>query len=159
MIIFSMQRSTRFPRSKTLLFCGIAISSFLALGLHAQSKDELFRGTWQIDTPEKGGLIIIVKSQGRASYFWGENTDRTVYTGIWTSDGEIATLTWGDNSQHRIEGNSLGFAITYIDAGGREHYVTKAQQVPAEILGQWAKPPTKASKVASELDQAKERHC
>ena len=155
MIIFSMQRSIRFFRSKTLPFCGLAISSFLGLGVHAQSKDELFRGTWQIDTPEKGALIIMVKSQSRASYFWGDNTDRTVYAGTWTSEGDTATLTWADGNQHRIEGDSLGFAISYIDAGGREHYVTKAQQVPAEILGQWAKPPTKASKVASELDQAK----
>ena len=155
MIIFSMQRSIRFFRSKTLPFCGLAISSFLGLGVHAQSKDELFRGTWQIDTPEKGALIIMVKSQSRASYFWGDNTDRTVYSGTWTSEGDTATLTWADGNQHRIEGDSLGFAITYIDAGGREHYVTKAQQVPAEIIGQWAKPPTKASKVASELNQAK----
>lgn len=155
MIIFSMQRSIRSFRSKTLPFCGLAISSFLGLGVHAQSKDELFRGTWQIDTPEKGALIIMVKSQSRASYFWGDNTDRTVYSGTWTSEGDTATLTWADGNQHRIEGDSLGFAITYIDAGGREHYVTKAQQVPAEIIGQWAKPPTKASKVASELNQAK----
>ena len=129
MIIFSMQRSIRFFRSKTLLFCGLAISSFLSLGVHAQSKDELFRGTWQIDTPEKGALIIMVKSQSRASYFWGDNTDRTVYSGTWTSEGDTATLTWADGNRHRIEGDSLGFAISYIDAGGREHYVTKAQQV------------------------------
>ena len=88
----------------------------------------------------------MVKSQSRASYFWGDNTDRTVYSGTWTSEGDTATLTWADGNQHRIEGDSLGFAITYIDAGGREHYVTKAQQVPAEIIGQWAKPPTKASR-------------
>jgi hypothetical protein len=155
MITFSMQRSIRFFRSKSLPFCGLAISSFFGLGIHAQSKDELFRGTWQIDTPEKGALIIMVKSQSRASYFWGDNTDRTVYAGTWTSEDDTATLTWADGNQHRIEGDSLGFAITYIDAGGREHYVTKAQQVPAEIIGQWAKPPSKASKVASELNQAK----
>ena len=115
MIIFSMQRSIRSFRSKTLPFCGLAISSFLGLGVHAQSKDELFRGTWQIDTPEKGALIIMVKSQSRASYFWGDNTDRTVYSGTWTSEGDTATLTWADGNQHRIEGDSLGFAITYID--------------------------------------------
>ena len=150
-----MQRSIHFFRPKTLLFRGLAISSFLGLGVHVQSKDELFRGTWKIDTPDKGALIIIVKSQNRASYFWGDNTDRTVYTGTWTSEGDTATLTWTDGKQHRIKEDSLGFAITYIDAGGRERYVTKAQQVSDEILGQWAKPPTKASKVASELDRAK----
>ena len=155
MTIFSKQRYTRFFRSTTLLFCGLAISSLLVLGAHAQSKDELFRGTWQIDTPEKGTLIMIVKSQSQASYFWGDNTDRTVYSGTWASEGETATLIWADGSQHRIEGDSLGFAITHIDAGGREAYTTKAQQVPAEILGQWAKPPTKASEIASDRDQAK----
>jgi len=155
MTIFSKQRYTRFFRSTTLLFCGLVISSLLVLGAHAQSKDELFRGTWQIGTPEKGTLIMIVKSQSQASYFWGDNTDRTVYSGTWASEGETATLTWADGSQHRIEGDSLDFAITHIDAGGREAYTTKAQQVPAEILGQWAKPPTKVSEIASERDRAK----
>ena len=138
-----------------VIFCGLAISSLVGLGAHAQSKDELFRGTWQIDAPEKGALILMLKSQNRASYFWGDNTDQTVYSGTWASEGETATLTWADGSQHRIEGDSLGFAITHIDAGGREAYTTKAQQVPAEILGQWAKPPTKASEIASDRDRAK----
>lgn len=155
MTIFSTQRYTKFFRPTTALFCGLAIFSLLGLSAHAQSKDELFRGTWQIDTPEKGTLIMIVKSQSQTSYFWGDNTDRTVYAGTWVSEGETATLTWEDGSQHRIEGDSLGFAITHIDAGGREAYTTKAQQVPAEILGQWAKPPTKASKVASARDRTK----
>jgi hypothetical protein len=155
MTIFSTQGYTRFFRSITALFCGLAISSLLGISAHAQSKDELFRGTWQIDTPEKGTLIMIVKSQNQASYFWGDNTDRTVYAGTWASEGETATLTWVDGSQHRIKGDSLGFAITHIDAGGREAYTTKAQQVPTEILGQWAKPPTAASEIASDRDRVK----
>jgi hypothetical protein len=155
MTIFSKQRCTRFFRSITALFCGLAISSLLGISAHAESKDDLFRGTWQIDTPEKGMLIMIVKSQSRASYFWGDNTDRTVYTGTWASEGETATLTWADGSQHRIEGDSLGFVISHNDAGGAERYTTKAQQVPAEILGQWAKPPTQASEIASDRDRAK----
>ncbi len=155
MTIFSTQRYTRFFRSITALSCGLAISSLLGLSAHAQGKDELFRGTWQIDTPEKGALIMMLKSQNRASYFWGGNTDRTVYSGTWASEGETATLIWADGSQHRIEGDSLGFAITHIDAGGREVFTTKAQQVPTEILGQWAKPPTKASEIASDRNRAK----
>ena len=155
MTIFSTQRCTRFSRSITALFCVLAIFSLLGLRAHARSNDELFRGTWQIDTPENGALIMIVKSQSRASYFWGDNTDRTVYAGTWASEGETATLTWADGSQHRIEADSLGFAITHTDVGNKERYTTKAQQVPAEILGQWAKPPTKSSKVASDRDRAK----
>lgn len=155
MISFSMQSYTQFFRSTVALFCGLTISSLLGLTAHAQSSDELFRGTWQIDAPEKGALIMIVKSQGRASYFWGDNTDRTVYQGSWASSDEVATLTWADGSQHRIERDSLGFAITHIDANSSERYTAEAQQVPAEILGQWAKPPTKASEVASDRDKAK----
>lgn len=137
------------------LFCGLAISGLFGLNADAQSNDELFRGTWQIDTPEKGALILIVKSQGRASYFWSDNTDRTVYSGTWANDGETATLTWADGGQHRIERDSLGFAITHIDASGRERYTAKAQQVPAEILGQWAKPPSRTNEVVSDRDQAR----
>lgn len=155
MFIFSRQRCTLYFRSISAVLCGLALSSLLGFSAHAQSKDELFRGTWQIDTPGKGALIMMVKSQSRASYFWGDNTDRTVYSGTWASEGETATLTWADGSQHRIERDSLGFAITHTDAGGRERYTTKAQQVPAEILGQWAKPPTKAKEVASDRDRAK----
>ena len=133
MIIFSAQRYTLFFRSRNVIFCGLAISSLLGLSAQAQSKDELFRGTWQIDTPEKGALIIMLKSQNRASYFWGDNTDQTVYSGTWASEGETATLTWEDGSQHRIESDSLGFNMTHVDTDGKEAYTTKAQQVPAEI--------------------------
>jgi len=155
MILFSAQRCTLFFRSVTALFCGLAISILLGLSAHAQSSDELFRGTWQIDTPEQGALIMIVKNQGRASYFWGDNTDRTVYQGTWASSEETATLTWADGSQHRIERDNLGFAITHLDASGSERYTAKAQQVPAEILGQWAKPPTDKEAIASDRDKAK----
>ena len=155
MTIFSTQRCTSFFQSITTLFCGLVISSLLGLSAKAENKDELFRGTWQIDTPDKGTLIIIIKNQNRASYFWGDNADNTVYTGTWTSEGETATLTWSDGSQHRIEGSSLGFAITHTDSGGKERYAISAQQVPAEILGQWAKPPTKSSEIASDRDRAK----
>ena len=155
MITFSKQRCTRFSRSITALFCVLAIFSLLGLRAHAQSNGELFRGTWQIDTPENGALIMMVKSQSQASYFWGDNTDRTVYAGTWASEGETAAITWADGSQHRIEADGLGFAITHTEVGGKERYTTKAQQVPAEILGQWAKPPTKSSKVVSDRDRAK----
>ena len=155
MTIFSTQRYTRFFRSTTALFCGLAISSLLGLSAHAQSKDELFRGTWQIDTPEKGTLIMIVKSQSQASYFWGDNTDRTVYAGTWASEGETATLTWADGSQHRIEGDSLGFAITHIDArrqrGLHDQGTTSARRNTRSV----GEAPTKASEIASDRDRAK----
>lgn len=155
MISFSAQRCTRFFRSITALFFGLVVVGSLCLTAQAQNSDELFRGTWQIETPDDGSLIIMVKSQGRASYFWGDNTDRSVYQGTWTSSGETATLTWADGAQHRIARDSLGFGITHTDARGNERYTTQAQQVPSEILGQWAKPPTKQDALISDRDKAK----
>lgn len=151
MISFTQQRFSHFRSTITALFCVLLITPVL----HGQSSDELFRGTWQIETPDEGALIIIVKSQGRASYFWGDNTDRTVYQGTWASDDTSVTLTWPDGTQHRIERDSLGYGITYIGANGGERYTAQAQQVPSEILGQWAKPPTKESEAVSDRDQAK----
>ena len=151
MISFSTQRFPHFLKAVSAIFCGL----LLAPVLYGQSNDELFRGTWQIDTPEQGTLILIVKSQGRASYFWGDNTDRTVYQGTWTSSEDAATLTWPDGDSHRIERDSLGFGITYTDANGRELYTEAAQQVPAEIIGQWAKPPTKDNEAVSDRDKAR----
>jgi hypothetical protein len=121
----------------------------------AQSGSDLFRGTWQIDTPDNGALIIIVKRNGLASYFWGDNTDRTVYQGTWTSDDNAATITWPDGSKHRIERDALGFGISYSDSSATQRYSVQAQQVPKEVLGQWAKPPTKTDQVASIRDKAK----
>jgi hypothetical protein len=155
MISFSAQRFSLFFRSAAALLCGLTISSLLSVTTHGQSNDELFRGTWQIDTPDQGALIMIVKNQGRASYFWGDNTDRTVYQGTWSRSEDSATLTWADGSQHRIERDSLGFAITYMTTTGTERYTAQAQQVPSEILGQWAKPPSRETELASDRDQAR----
>ena len=50
----------------------LTIFSFLVLSVSsAQDSEDLYRGIWQIDTPDEGSLIVIVKRHGRASYFWG----------------------------------------------------------------------------------------
>lgn len=138
---------------------GLAIagmmSCFSASALNAQAQDDLFRGTWQINTPENGSIVMMVKSQNRASYFWGDNADRTVYQGTWSTDGESATLTWEDRSRHTITRDNLGFSISFADANGNERYTVSAQQVPTEILGQWAKPPNRETKDTSDRDEAK----
>ena len=127
----------------------------LGLSLSAQERDELHRGTWQIDTPEDGALILIVKRNGLASYFWGDNADRTVYQGSWDNNDSATTLTWEDGSTHRITRDSLGNAIAFQDAAGVEQYTTQAQQVPKEVLGQWAKAPAKPDEQVSDRDKAK----
>jgi hypothetical protein len=155
MIIFSTLRFSSFSRSHAALIGVALLVNFFATPAQAQGSDELFRGTWQIETPDQGALIMIVKSQNRASYFWGDNTDRTVYQGTWASEENAATLTWADGSRHRIERDSLGFGVTFFDANGRERYTSQAQQVPTEILGQWAKPPSQEAEALSARDQAK----
>lgn len=153
MIPFSSQSQSPFRRSAATFF-GLWLVCLLASPISAQTGEKLFRGTWQIETPERGTLILILQNRGRASYFWGDNADTTVYQGSWTSTGERATLSWPDGSQHRIESARTGFGATYLAPGGAERYAVPAQQVPSEVLGQWAKPPTREDEATSDRDQA-----
>ncbi len=144
----------------TLVLASISSSLGLSAQESAQSSEDLFRGTWLVNTPDDGGLVLIIKRNGRASYFWGENADRTVYQGHWTATDTTdtdtaATITWGDGSQHILARDTLGFGITYKDPQGNEHYSVSAERVPKEILGQWAKPPVKPEALASDRDKAK----
>lgn len=152
---FSIQRYDTFFNAslKALLFFLLSIT--LGVSLSAQEGEDLYRGTWQIETPDDGAQILIVKRNGYASYFWGDNADRTVYKGSWSSDATGATLTWADGSSHRISHDTLGFAVAYSDAASNELYVTLAQQVPKEVLGQWAKAPSKPEEETSDRDKAK----
>ncbi len=152
---FSAQRSLGLLHFRFGAILLLLLSLVSGTAAHAESNADQFRGTWQIDTPDNGALIIIVKRGGNASYFWGDNTDRTVYQGTWTSIDDTATLTWPDGSSHRIQHDALGFGITYTDSNSTQRYTVQAQQVPKEILGQWAKPPTKADEVTSDRDKAK----
>ena len=152
---FSAQRSLRPINRLFGAFCFCMLSIFAGLTASAQSQSDLFRGTWLLQTPAKEGLTLLIKANGRASYFWATNTDRTVYQGIWTLDGEQAIVTWEDQSSHRIEREALGFIFTYTNPNTNESYAARAEQIPKDILGQWAKPPTIADELRSERDQAK----
>lgn len=155
MNIFSKKRYLKhFQRSKSTFFALLTLIAS-ATSAFAQSNSDLFRGTWQVETPDDGALILIVKRSGLASYFWGDNTDRTVYQGSWTATDEIATLQWPDGTQHHITRDALGFGISHMGANQQVNYTVPAQQVPKEVLGQWAKPPSKANQVASARDKAK----
>jgi len=152
---FSVQRySSAFnaPLS-TLLLCLLSFTG--GFSLSAQTTSDLYRGTWQIDTPDDGALILIVKRNSRASYFWADNADRTVYQGTWTSDDSSAALTWSDGSTHRIQRDTLGFGITYRDAAGDERYTAQGQQIPKEVLGQWAKAPSKPDELEAQREKGR----
>mgnify|MGYP007024788270 CR=1 FL=1 len=155
MFTFSTQRFSKIYRTAATFLSCCLMSGLFGLSASAQSSDELYKGTWQIDTPDQGALIILVKSQGLAAYFWGDNTDRTIYQGTWESAEGSATLVWSDGSRHLISRDSLGYGITYFDASGKERYTAQGQQVPSEVLGQWAKPPTVESEATSDRDKAK----
>ena len=127
----------------------------LPSSLLAQSSDDLFRGTWQVQTPEKGALVILLKNQGIASYFWGDNTDRTVYSGSWNNTDTTATIEWKDGGSHIIERTDSGFTATFKNTSGNNVYNSAAAQLPREILGQWAKPPTREDEMRSDRDKAK----
>ncbi|MEC8190976.1 MAG: hypothetical protein VX033_07305 [Verrucomicrobiota bacterium] len=151
MFIFPRLRKKRLYRALSIALATVGTS----LSLPAQTINTLFQGSWQVITPESSQLILIVKKQGRASYFWGNNSDRLVYQGNWESTETEATFTWQDNTMHKLKRTNAGFNATYFDASGREIYTESAQQIPKEILGQWAKPPTSSQALAYDRVKAK----
>lgn len=151
MILFNRLKYTRFLVTVRAILSVLLLASIA----HGQSGEEPFRGTWKIDTPEDGALIIILSSQDRASYFWADNPDRTVYQGAWSEEEASAMLTWPGGNGHSMERSDLGFKFTATDASGAQQYTAKAQRVPDKILGQWAKPPKRTSEALTESDRAK----
>lgn len=127
----------------------------LANVVYSQNNNEIFGGNWTIQVPNKGVLVILAKTQARASYFWASNTDLNVYKGTWTSDDISATFSWIDGSKHHLKRDDFGFIITKVANDGSERYKAKAQQIPNEIIGQWAKPPKRMGETLSDRDKAK----
>lgn len=131
------------------LFVGLEFS------LYAQEDASYYRGTWQIESPEQGALVLIVKRNGLASYFGAENLDLNVYQGTWSNDEDGIILQWQDGSTHRISRDMSGYIATYSDNTNIERYTVKALQLPQELLGQWAKAPSIQDEQVSNRDQAK----
>lgn len=127
----------------------------MASTLSVKASEALFLGTWQLQSPDQGALILLLKKQGLAAYFWGENTDRSVYGGNWSATDTAATIIWQDGSSHVLERTNAGFSAMAKNAGGSELYRSAATQLPREILGQWAKPPTREDAMRSDRDKAK----
>ncbi len=126
----------------------------LTCGLFAQVNTD-YRGVWQVETPENGDLILIVKRNQLASYFRADNNDRTVYQGSWKRSADGIILKWADGSYHRITQNLFKHEITYFDALQNEQYTTSTVKLPEEILGQWAKAPSTPDEELSDRDRAK----
>ncbi|MEM1222650.1 MAG: hypothetical protein AAGH40_07780 [Verrucomicrobiota bacterium] len=133
----------------------VAVAIFSAGTLQGQDGEDIFRGTWQAVIPEKGLMILIAKRAEQASYFWGSTLDNTVYKGEWLPNGDNATFKWKDGTSHRLQREALGFSIKSFDKNGKELYAGRAQQVPQEVLGQWAKPPSEPEDLNSDRDAAR----
>lgn len=125
------------------------------LAAQTTTTGDLFQATWVAQSPEEGAIIILLKRNNRASYFWADNADRSVYQGTWTADGDSATATWEDGSTHRLQREALGFSIAFSGGNGIAAYSSPSQQVPKELLGQWARPPAKDEDMLSDRDKAK----
>jgi len=154
MISFLPRKPGSPPAFRLTVFLFVS-AYLLPQALFSQAGAAPFRGTWEIDTPDRGTLIVLLKRNQLASYFWGDNPDRTVYQGEWTLDGETAVLSWPDGSSHRLTRDDLGFGFTALDARGNTRYNATARQVPQEVLGQWAKAPESERQAESDRDQAK----
>lgn len=152
---FSAQRFLNFFNRRIRFGALVLLSLCPALPALAQGQGDFFRGSWQLQTPEQGGLTLLLKSNGRAAYFWSDNTDRTVYQGEWSLQGETAVIEWADQSQHTIQRSALGFEVSYRGPADGGAYTVRAEQIPKEVLGQWAKPPTAGDELRSDRDQAK----
>lgn len=137
-----------------LLLCFLLFTSF-ELSLSAQEDVNLYRGVWEMETPDNGTLVLIVKRNELASYFWLENPDLTVYQGSWSSDTDGVVLKWQDGSTHRIYRDDSGYKSTYSDDMHVERYTAQARRLPEELLGQWAKSPSRQDDQVSDRDRAR----
>ena len=145
--------------AKNLRLAGAAASLFALLfqsspSASAENVGELYQGTWQVDSPTDGAFVVLLKAQGLASYFWSDSADRTVYPGNWAAGENSAEITWENGTAMSLQRGSTGFEMTAYDTSGATVYTKSARQLPQEILGQWAKPPTREDKMRSEREQA-----
>jgi hypothetical protein len=140
---------------KVLLGAFWMIVTFALLNLPLFSQEQIdYRGIWQTETPDNQKLILIVKRNQLASWFWADKADCTVYQGSWNSDADGITLKWEDGSTHRITRSLLEYRIVHYDASKNVLYEAAATRLPDEILGQWAKAPSSKEDQVSDRDKA-----
>lgn len=143
------------PKVLLKVFGLIVAFALLKIQLFGQEAID-YRGVWQTETPENGTLVLILKRNNLASYFWTDNVDRTVYQGSWSNDANGIILKWSNGKTHRITRDFPGYKIIYSDATDEVLYNTSVKRLPEEILGQWANDPSTAEGSASDRDKARD---
>ena len=120
----------------------IALLFFLTSAFAStQDASRALRGAWEVQTPERGTFILVLKGQGLASYFWGDNADRNVYQGEWSVEGQRANASWSDGSSLILEKTATGYSVAVTSGRDGSKFTAAARQLPPNVLGQWAKPP------------------
>lgn len=153
MILSLKRRRARPPIGPTYFAALLAIAATQTLS--AQQDEEFFRDTWVAKSPEQGSIVLHLKQNGRAAYFWADNADRSVYAGTWNYQDGSATLTWEDGSTHTFAQTDDGFTATYSGGTQGATYTSRAQKLPKNLLGQWARPPEREEDELSDRDRAK----
>ena len=109
----------------------------------AQNAPRALRGAWQIETPERGSLILILKGQGLASFFWGKMRITPSTKARWSGTEERAEATWPDGSSLVLEQGTNGFQVVATNGRDGSTFTSTARRLPEQVLGQWAKPPAR----------------
>lgn len=130
-------------KKRVLTLLGLLILGML--GLQGQEKEERFQGVWAIKSDTSEPIIILLKPDNEAAYFKATNADRTIYKGTWSENGSTATATWLDGSTHNFRQGAFNLVATFTSVLGKQSETLATQKLSAEILGQWAKKPERAS--------------
>ena len=80
-------------------------------------------GSWELTTPEQGGLHLIVKTNGTAGYFWTDTAETKIYSGVWTADKPGIELLWEDDSRHIFSQQAKTTQIDHYNAAGERLYI------------------------------------
>lgn len=153
-MIVSLKSRSKGLRTGTAYIAALLVLA-TALPLCAEQEESFFRDTWVAKSPEQGSIILLLKQNGRAAYFWADNADRSVYQGIWNYEAGSATLTWEDGSTHTLSEAENGFNASYSGGDQGDSYTSLAQKLPGNILGQWARPPQREADELSDREMAK----
>ena len=77
-MLVSLQRIHKRPRTSPVFQAVLIALLGLQLPLNAQPNEDFYRDTWVAKSPEKGSLVLLLKQNGRAAYFWADKADRSV---------------------------------------------------------------------------------
>lgn len=105
-----------------------------------------FRGGWEVRLEGGAFYFIIVKKGNRASYFYADRNDSTIYPGSWRTFGGALYLEWEEGHTDVIQPiDAANFRLAQYPRGftGTESPSASglARRLPDATIGQWTIPP------------------